>query len=72
MKILDTKWITLMTGECIGIVVGEDKITGKRKAYIGMGQGRNEDDDTTQIAENGSPLYLSMVEEILKLLKKEE
>ena len=47
MKQLDTIWFSGL--ETIGIVIGEDEITGERKAYIGTGKGYSEEADIQHI-----------------------
>ncbi len=71
MKIADTIWLTGMYGS-IGIVLGEDAITGERKAYIGVHYGRDEDEDREMVARGGSKLLLATVERIAFYLSKEE
>lgn len=71
MKVTEKFWITTDRG-CIGIICGEDEITGERKAYIGIGNGQNENWDAEYIAQQGSPLSLGMVEQIRGRLTKPE
>lgn len=59
MKIKDTIWFTTGRGETVGIVLAEDDVTGIPKAYIGVGDGRNEDVDIKQISEWGAKLQLT-------------
>jgi hypothetical protein len=71
MKIINKWWFSEMgTMRPIGIVVGEDKITGERKAYIGTASGEDEDDDTNHISKCGAKLMPRSLEEILRALKK--
>ncbi len=70
MKIIETIWFTGMYGFC-GIVLGEDSITGERKAYVGVHHGRDEDSDRKLIASGGSKLPREMAERILKHFDKE-
>lgn len=59
MKILDTIWFTEMGSlRPIGIVIGEDEITGERKAYIGVGNGESEERDSKSIAGTGAKFHL--------------
>lgn len=63
MKIIASAWFTpyypgfLFPKQqpCIGIVLGEDAVTGKEKAYIGYGAGFDKSDDAGEIAKHGSP-----------------
>lgn len=60
------------TGEfgVIGIVI-VDEPYGEAKAYIGLGNGKNERADALGIANFGSPLHASMLHHILHLLEPE-
>ena len=69
MKIIDTLWFSGSYG-CIGIVVGEDEITGKRKAYIGPSSGGDAKGDTDYIAANGSPFTKAQADLLVELLTK--
>lgn len=57
MKVIETLWFTNQDG-CIGIVVGEEDITGDRKAYIGPASGTEEKADTQQILAWGNKFSL--------------
>ena len=61
-------WFTGNFGT-IGIVTGEDQITGKKKAYIGTAPGFDEDADAKFIAQRGSPVVPGLLAEILEDLK---
>ena len=61
-------WFTGLFGT-IGIVTGEDQVTGKKKAYIGTAPGFNEDLDARHIAKKGSPVVPTLLQEILDDLK---
>ena len=61
-------WFTGLFGT-IGIVTGEDDVTGKKKAYIGTASGFDEDADTQHIAKTGSPVDPRQLAEILGDLK---
>lgn len=73
MKILDAVWFTpippawlqavAMSGVSltIGVVLGQDEVTGQKKAYIGYGRGRDEGEDSGFIASHGSPIPLEAV-----------
>ena len=63
-----TTWFT--NTECIGIVVGKDEVTGKKKAYIGSVCGRDEDCDEKHIMKNGSKITADQLQEILDELKR--
>ena len=69
MKIIDSIWFNNSLGT-MGIVVGEDEITGKRKAYVGIGRGADQDQDIELIKENGVQLTLSVAEHLVDLLIK--
>lgn len=69
MKIIGTVWFTNMDGHCIGIVTIENDI-GERKAYIGLGEGRDEEVDAQHIAENGAPVYKAFIRGVLDMLNK--
>ena len=58
MKIIETLWFTGIFG-CIGIVVGEDSITKKKKAYIGVCSGTDAEEDSRFIAARGSPITIA-------------
>ena len=68
MKILESFWFSGSFGT-LGIVVGEDTFTKKRKAYIGLCSGGNEESDTSHIAKHGSPVTEYQVTRISELLK---
>ena len=73
MKIIDTIWFTEMgKKEPIGIVIGIDVFTGKRKAYIGVGEGLEEGSDRITIAERGAKVTIKTLEYILKKLKEKK
>lgn len=71
MKVLDTIWFTGMYGHC-GIVLGEDSITGERKAYLGVHRGVDENMDRDMIASGGSKLTRGTAERILRHFDKGE
>ena len=64
MKSLRPYWFTGFYGT-IGIVTGEDEITGQKRAYIGTAPGFNENLDTEHIAETGSPVDPTFLQLIL-------
>lgn len=70
MKIINSFWFTGL--KTIGIITGEDEVTGKRKAYIGVGAGFDEKSDAHEITCYGSPFSLEVAELILKDLKEVE
>ena len=71
MKNLQSIWFTEIGGiNPIGIVIGEDTITEKRKAYIGTGLGHNEEEDTKIIAERGAKVSPRILKFILKRLEE--
>ncbi len=69
MKILETIWFTGMYG-FVGIVLGEDNITGERKAYIGVHNGVDEDSDRALIANGGAHLTKEIAAQLLKHFDK--
>lgn len=69
MKVIDALWFTNNDG-CIGIVVVEEDITGKRKAYIGPASGTDEKADTEQVSAWGNKLTLTALQRITKQLKR--
>lgn len=71
MKVIETIWFTNNDG-CIGIVIGEDDVTGDRKAYIGPASGADEKGDTGKILAWGNKLSIDTAERILHFLKKED
>ncbi len=69
MKVTDTYWFTPAVGDPVGIIVGVDEVTGKRKAYIGSAAaGGSEEFDTQAIAEYGAKLNLQVLLEIVSNL----
>ncbi len=68
MRIKQPYWFTGLFGT-IGIVTGEDEVTGKKKAYIGTAPGFDEDADSQHIAKTGSPVVPRQIAEILEDLK---
>jgi hypothetical protein len=72
MKITDSIWFTSFGWiGCIGIVMGEDDVTRKRKAYIGVGLGVNEAFDERLIVQNGAKFPAEIAERIAAWLKEE-
>lgn len=67
MKIDKTFWFTGSYGT-IGVVVGEDSTTKKKKAYIGVGGGFDRRRDIDHIATEGSPVNPGVIREILEAL----
>lgn len=65
MNIKGIYWLSGYFG-ALGIVTGEDEITGVKKAYIGQVSGIDEEIDTTYVAENGTPLPPSTLISILE------
>ena len=58
MKIIDAIWFTEMGSQRpIGIVIGEDEHTGKKKAYIGTAFGNDKGADAAHIAATGAKLH---------------
>ena len=71
MKVINTIWFTGMYGFC-GIVLGEDSISGERKAYLGVHAGQSEAADQQIIADGGAKLPRGIVVRILNHLDKKE
>ena len=67
MKIIHDIWFNSMLG-VVGIMIGEDEVTGERKAFIGVGQGHDQRDDIRSIARLGGKLSLRTLDEIRALL----
>lgn len=61
-KIISTVWFTGV--KCIGIVVVENEMKVK-KAYIGIGEGRDEEMAAGYIKDNGVPVTKESLKEIL-------
>lgn len=71
MKITDTLWFTASNSQ-VGIVLGEDTITGERKAYIGAHYGRDEESDSKLIAEYGAKITMVQAERLTAHFRKQE
>lgn len=71
MKVIETLWFTNRDG-CIGIVVGEEDITGDRKAYIGPASGTDEKADTEQILAWGNKFSLDTALRLRHLLMEKK
>lgn len=67
MKILRDYWFSGL-GPLIGIVAGVDDVTGEGKAYIGVGQGIDQEADAKYVAKTGAKLPLAILDEIRALL----
>ena len=63
MNLIDAIWFTTIAGT-VGIVIGEDELTGKRQAYVGIGAGSDERADADYILEWGGRLDPKMVRRI--------
>jgi len=70
MKIIDDIWFTSFMAN-IGIVIGEDEVTGERKAYIGVGDGFHLEVDRQMIATHGAKLSPEIAARIAALLNPE-
>ncbi len=71
MKIEKTVWFSgFNTPGTIGIVMGVDEVTGKKKAYMGFGSGFNEKYDEKVIALDGCPVNVAVLQEAIDYLKK--
>ena len=70
MKILDRIWFTQMGNpKPIGIIVTQDKITGEKKAWIGLGYGQVQSRDEKYIAQTGASLTKATLTELTKWLE---
>jgi len=72
VKVLADYWFNDMRGGIVGIVVGEDEVTGERKAYIGAVEGYNQAVDKESILDGGQKLPLSFLEGLVKWLKPQK
>lgn len=54
MIIKETIWFTTHFGETIGVVLGEDNVTKVKKAYMGIGDGKDPEFDEKKILEWGT------------------
>lgn len=70
MKIKATHWFSPMGSGIIGIVVGEDDVTGETKAYIGVGTGESAAVDSKRINEWGAKITPERAKELIKDLEK--
>lgn len=72
MRITHTMWFNTPHAHTIGIVMGEDKVTKKMKAYIGLGDGVSEEADKKKIVEWGCPFPAKVAKHLFNVdLKKE-
>lgn len=66
MKIIDVKWFTEgFSNRAIGIVLVLDEVTGEHKAYLGTGDGLDEDADAKHISEWGAKVHISQLDDVL-------
>jgi len=72
MKVLADYWFSDMRGGTVGIIVGEDELTGEWKAYIGVGAGFNRELDKESILDGGQKLPVSFLEGLLRWLKPQK
>lgn len=69
MEIKQAIWFTPGgQSQCIGIVIGEDEKTHEKKAYIGLGQGHDEQSDIRHILDWGAKVSREILEQMLKAL----
>lgn len=66
MEIIDVSWWT--TDKSIGIVVVKNEV-GQLKAYIGVGDGQDEEQDAKNIADGGARVHKQQLEAIIKKLE---
>ena len=70
MKIEKTVWFSgFNIPGLIGVVMGVDELTGKKKAYMGFGSGRSVDFDEKVIVADGSPVNTAILQEVIDYLK---
>lgn len=67
MKVIEKMWFTNNQG-CIGIITCEEDVTGDRKAYIGIGCGKDEGEDTEGILAWGNKFSLDTAQIMVSLL----
>ena len=67
MKILKSTWTSCSSGT-IGILVTENDV-GYRKARVGIVKGYDESADEKMVAEQGGPLLLSELKELVAALE---
>jgi hypothetical protein len=67
MKITDNIWFVSFQG-VVGIVIGEDEVTGERKAYIGIGSGVSIEHDMQMIALDGCKLTPEIAAHVADML----
>lgn len=71
VKTVNQYWFNGMFGT-IGIVTGEDEVTGKRKAYIAPVPGMSEEADVRRIKEAGAPVDPRQIADILADLSEKK
>lgn len=70
MEIKKTVWFSgFNIPGVIGVVMGVDTITGKKKAYMGFGTGASAHFDEKMIAANGTPVNDTTFKEVTDFLK---
>ena len=69
MKTIDATWFTTLSGT-VGIVVADDEVTGKRKAYSGIVSGLDEKHDTERVKCYGVELSLPILRSLVAILEK--
>ncbi len=67
MKVIETLWFNGFKGS-VGIVVIEEDVTKKRKAYIGVASGKDEKLDTDGIISWGQRFSLDTAKKLVYLL----
>jgi hypothetical protein len=70
MKVTHTMWFNTPHGDTIGIVMGEANQTKELRAYIGLGDGVNEEADKKKIAESGCPFPIETAKYLFKVDRK--
>jgi hypothetical protein len=67
MDILKTIWSSDCTGNCIGIIIAEDRVTKEQNTYIGICKALNDEaDDIDYIINYGAKYPRKVFEQILK------
>lgn len=68
MKIVDSYWFTLMSGDNLGIVLVDNG--HQKKAYLGKASGHHEKFDEMFIAQNGVKIPVYLFKKIINQLGK--
>ena len=63
LKFINVRWIT--GRDCIGIVLCEDTTTSKELSYIGVGLGKNLDEDILHIMSYGTKFNVGIAKQLI-------